>query len=282
MWIAAAASVLALVAGLWFIQTRPVTAGPVLAQVDRLSGAVTLGEPSPVTWLSGDRWRPAVSKQPLRARETLQTGADGRAALTVARSISLRLDHHTRIAFIDSRRIEVLSGAVYVDSGIAPGARRELFLVTPAGAVRHVGTQYEVRLVSGGTRIRVREGRVELSGSTGSSEQLSAGEQLFVARDGGHRREPALAHGDDWSWIGEVAAPFEIEGRPLREFLDWFARETGSSIVFADPQAETEAATAVLHGSISGLRPDEALQVVLPTTRLRGTLRDGNLLIEMP
>ena len=121
-----------------------------------------------------------------------------------------------------------------------------------------------------------------MSDPSGTSEQLTAGEQLFVAPDGAHSRATAAASGSDWSWIGELAPPFDIEGRPLGDFLDWVARETGRRVVFVDTQTEAEAASAVLHGSVAGLSPDEALQAVLPTTRLRSTLRDGDLLLEMP
>lgn len=282
IWMAAAASILTLVAGLWVMQTRLSGPGALVAKLDRLEGSVNVSEQSPLSWLTGNRWRLVQPRQQMRVGDALETRHDGRTALTVAGSISLRLDHDTRIAFIDEGRIEVLHGAVYVDAGEALAGRRELLLDTPAGAVRHVGTQYEVRVLPAGTRIRVREGRVELSDPSGASEQLTAGEQLFVAPDGAHSRATAAADGSDWSWTGEVAPPFDIEGRPLGEFLDWVARETGRKVIFVDAQTEAEAASAVLHGSVAGLSPDEALQAVLPTTRLRGTLRDGDLLLEMP
>jgi ferric-dicitrate binding protein FerR (iron transport regulator) len=282
IWMAAAASILVLVAGLWVMQTRLSAPGTLVAKLDRLEGSVNVSEQSPLSWLTGNRWRVVQPREQMRARAALQTRHDGRAALTVGDSISLRLDHDTRIAFIDEGRIEVLHGAVYVDAGAAPAGRGRLLLDTPAGAVRHVGTQYEVRVLPAGTRIRVREGRVELSDAAGASEQLTAGEQLFVALDGAHSRASAAASGSEWSWIGEVAPPIDIEGRPLSDLLDWVARETGRRVVFVDAQTEAEAASAVLHGSVAGLSPDEALQAVLPTTRLRGTLRDGDMLIEMP
>lgn len=281
IWLAAAASLIAVVAGLWVVQTRLTTPGVSLASVNRLEGNVNSQEHSPLSWLTGNRWQAVGLHQQMHAGESLQTGRDGRAALTVAGNVSLRLDHDTRIAFVAADRIEVQSGAVYVDAGTAP-SRETLLLDTPAGAVRHLGTQYEVRMLSAGTRIRVREGRVELSDASGSTEQLSAGEQLIVAADGTHRRGVAEAQDADWSWSAQVAPPFEIEGRLLSEFLGWVSRETGRRLVFADPASEAEALSAVLHGSVAGLAPGEALRAVLPTTRLQGRIINGDLLIETP
>jgi ferric-dicitrate binding protein FerR (iron transport regulator) len=281
IWLAAAASILLLVSGLWFNQTRMVMPGAVVASVERIAGTVSTSQPSTLAWLTGDRWQAVQPQQQLRTHEILETDRDGRAALRIA-SVSLRLDHDTRVAFLAPDRIEVLRGAAYVDSGNRSSAEKQLFLETPAGAIRHMGTQYEVRVLSTGTRIKVREGRVELSDDSGVKEQLIAGEQLTVAADGTHTRAISVPHGADWTWTGDVAPSIDIEGRQLAQFLSWVARETGRRVVFVDPRAEAEAVAAILHGSVAGLRPEEAFEAVLPTTRLRGRLADGDILIDMP
>src|SRR6185295_18258125 len=96
----------------------------------------------------------------VRIGETLTTGAEGLVALRLLDGVSLRLDHDTRIEFVDDSQVNLLDGAVYVDAGTTPHASRSLRVSTPAGVVWHVGTQYEARIVNGATRIRVREGRV--------------------------------------------------------------------------------------------------------------------------
>ena len=66
------------------------------------------------------------------------------------------------------------------------------------------------------------------------------------------------------------------------EFLSWAARELGREIVFASPESEAEANSAVLSGSMTGLTPAEAIAAVLPTTRLRSSLgRDDQLVIAL-
>jgi hypothetical protein len=67
----------------------------------------------------------------------------------------------------------------------------------------------------------------------------------------------------------------------LHAFLAWAAREAGLRVVFASAESAAEAQRAVLSGSIAGLDPDEALAAVMPTTSLRSTERDGQLVIEM-
>ncbi len=64
---------------------------------------------------------------------------------------------------------------------------------------------------------------------------------------------------DEWDWASNAAPDFDIDGRPVHEFLAWAGRETGLRVVFASPESAAEARRAVLSGSVAGLRPDEAL-----------------------
>jgi ferric-dicitrate binding protein FerR (iron transport regulator) len=274
----AIAAVLALaVFGLWASRFWVETPRIVVASVGRAEGVVSTRESSWIAaWMS---WRPLDGRQSLRSGEDLMTGPDGRAALAWTNGISLRLDRNTKIALVDAQHIEVRNGAVYVDSGTAAGSP-QLRIDTPAGAVRHVGTQYEVRLLQSNVQIRVREGRVELRPPSGIAEHVDAGEQLTVAESGGHERTAIDTVGTEWAWVTDVAPPFAIEGRSLHEFLTWAGRELGEDIVFATPESEAEAAGATLHGSVAGLTPAEALQAVLPTTRLQSSQEDGRIVIQ--
>jgi hypothetical protein len=76
-----------------------------------------------------------------------------------------------------------------------------------------------------------------------------------------------------------VAPEFELEGHTLGEFLDWAAAEHGLRVEFEDPAVRPRAVATVLHGSVRGMDPDEALDTVLPTCGLRHSLRDDVLLI---
>jgi hypothetical protein len=275
VWLAAAASIA--VAAIGIVTVRGVLDAPnvVVASVTRATGEVRSREGM---WTG---WKAAAAERQIHDGATVITGSDGRAALTLADGVSLRLDHDTRIAFEDAEHLDVLAGAVYVDSGADSASAQRLQVRTPAGAVRHVGTQYEVRLVDDATRIRVREGRVELTPAEGGSQSVAAGEQVVVSRAGVLAREPVATSGSEWEWVLRVAPPFDIDGRRVREFLTWAGRELGRDIVFASAESEQEANRAVLSGSMSGLTPAEAVAAVLPTTRLRSQERADQLVIAL-
>jgi ferric-dicitrate binding protein FerR (iron transport regulator) len=270
---AVAASVTVAALALWVGRAYFMTSGPLVASVSRSIGTVQsrggmLGS-----------WHAAASGA--RVGEELQTGPDGRVALQLRDGVSLRLDHDTRIMFVDAGRIDVSSGAVYVDAGPTPTTSEHLRLGTPAGVVQHVGTQYEARIVQGGTRLRVREGRVDLMPVRGNAQSASVGEQLLVSSSGDLKRDAIAPSDPQWDWAANTAPTFNIDGRPVRDFLAWVGRELGREIVFANPESEAEATRAVLSGSVTGLTPAEALAAVMPTTQLRSTDHDGKIEIAL-
>jgi len=273
-YLALAASVAMAALAMWVGRSYFVASNEVVANVSRIIGTAQVRSSRFGSW--------HVVAAPLHTGENLMTGADGRVALLLRDGVSVRLDHDTLVAFVDSGRIDVKSGAVYVDAGTVPTATDHLRVGTPAGIVQHVGTQYEARILNGGTRIRVREGRVDLLPENGGNAQSAGvGEQLLVSPSGAIEREPISPSDDDWSWAANTAPPFDINGRPVREFLTWVGRELGREVVYASPAAEEEADRAVLSGSVSGLAPADALAAVLPTTQLRSVDRDGKIEITL-
>jgi ferric-dicitrate binding protein FerR (iron transport regulator) len=274
-WLALAASLAMAAVALWV--TRPFFSAPgdVVANVSRTIGSVVSREGS---W---GRWRAVAQSSQLRAGESVMTGSQGRVALQLPDGVSLRLDHDTRISFVDAGHVQLRSGAVYVDAGTVPSAARALRLATPAGVVWHVGTQYEARILNGATRLRVREGRVDLIPAEGAEQSARVGEELLVSGAGIVARSAISPSDPDWQWAADAAPSFDVDGRAVSEFLTWASRELGREIVFATPESEAEADRAVLSGSVKGLSPEEALAAVLPTTSLRGTERDGKIEISL-
>jgi hypothetical protein len=278
VWLAAAASV-ALAAVALFLGRALLdsSTGELVANVNRSTGVIQVKE------ADSSNWRYLEDTTELHVGEQVHTGADGRMALTMPDGVSVRLDRYTNVALVSPDRIEIFEGAVYVDSGSSAEARGKLEVFTPTGIVRHVGTQYEARVMhTRGTRIRVREGRVEIERAAGT-RTIDAGTQVLVAPRG--IQEPATRiepHGEEWSWVLSTAPEFDIGGRRVDEFLAWAGRETGLRVVFATPQTEAEAKRAVLSGSVAGLdlSPHEALAAVLPTVNLRSTQLNDQLVIE--
>jgi ferric-dicitrate binding protein FerR (iron transport regulator) len=270
---ALAAGLLAAAVGLW-IAASGTSAPP--AAVGTL--AVASGEVrEKAGWLSG--WRAMTGGDVLLAGRTLETGLGARAAIALPDGISVRLDSGSRVAIAGSDALRLERGTLYVDSG--PGAARlaSLRVETPAGSVRHVGTQYELRLLDAGVQLRVREGRVEFRSPDGTVEQGRSGERLVIFGDGRIERAATPLNGPSWDWVGDAAPAIELEGMTLNRFLAWAGRELGRELAYAPALAEADLASVVLHGSTHGLTPGEALNAVLATTSFRAAVVDERIVI---
>jgi ferric-dicitrate binding protein FerR (iron transport regulator) len=224
-------------------------------------------------------WAVAEAGHALKAGEALETGPAGHGALSLAGGLSARLDAGTRVTLASATELVLDRGALYIDAGPDPSASTRLDVTTPSGSVSHVGTQYEVRLLGSGVRLRVREGRVEWKSKAGAVAEGRGGEQLTIAGNGSVTREETALSGDSWNWIGAATPGLELEGLRLSEFLDWAARELGSEIRFDRSETVREVESIVLHGSISGLTPQQALAAVLATTRVRAAVSTGLIVV---
>jgi ferric-dicitrate binding protein FerR (iron transport regulator) len=227
-------------------------------------------------------WGRAEAGQMLTAGDIVDSGSGGRGALALANGVTARLDGETRVTLASAAELILARGALYIDAGAESATAARLDVMTPSGTVHHVGTQYEVRLLGSGVRLRVREGRVEWKSTAGAVVQGRVGEQLTIAADGSVAREPTALYGDSWAWIEAATPGIELEGLQLTDFLDWAARELGREVRFDRPETEHEAKSIALHGSISGLTPEQALAAVLNTTRVRATISDGLIAVTGP
>ncbi len=246
-----------------------------LATVEVLSGAVRLISSSdrasePTLFQIGDR---------IREGDGVDTTSGGLAALRLGSGASVRVDRGTRLRLMSDGAMVLDEGAVYVDSGDGPAAR-PLEVRTRLGVARDIGTRFEVRLDGSSLRVRVRDGLVRLSQSR-ESHEASPGDELTLDGDGAVVRRTVPVHGPEWDWAAALARPFDLEGRSLRDFLNWIAEENGWQLQYADGAVEEKAVTTILHGSIQGLTPDEALSAVLPASGVGYLLEDGVLRIRL-
>jgi len=273
-WAMAAALVLVAFA-IWLSRSLvPATPAVIVASIEHVVGKVEISG-------SWGRKHSAADREALLSGEKLITGPDGRIALAMANGISVRIDHDTQIEFKDPHSASMSAGGVYVDSPGVPTAEQRLRIETPVGTVEHFGTQYEARFAPPALRVRVREGRVALTPSSGIAQSGVAGEQLTLRAGGDINRATIETHGEHWNWASSLAQTMEIDGRRLTEFLQWAGRELGQPVVFASPESEAEAARVVLSGSVSGLAPREALSAVLSTTRLKHTNTGDQIVIAL-
>jgi hypothetical protein len=240
---------------------------PLVASVERVQGAVTTGTGARLAVGSG-----------LTAGTELTTG-DGQMALRLASGGSLRVAAGSRVVLTSVDEAELVAGMLYFDSEERP-AGREFAVLTELGRVRDVGTQFLVRLDEREARLEVgvRDGRIALA-SDGDSGSAGAGERLVATQAGGAlRRESIATVGADWAWAERLAPPFDIDGRTVNEFLEWFTAQTGRTVVFADAEAE-RMAESVLSGSID-LAPLQKLSAVLALADLTFVLDGERVLVQ--
>ncbi|HET7810095.1 MAG TPA: FecR family protein [Steroidobacteraceae bacterium] len=216
--------------------------------------------------------------QPVLTGTTLTT--EGRLALSLGGVTSLRLDRQTRLRVDGRDHVTLLAGSLYVDSG-GLNVSSALRIGTPAGEIGHIGTQFQVIVDGGATRVRVREGRVSVTSGDGAQD-LATGDALEVR--GAERRvmHGLPTYGEAWAWAASVGAILEIENRPLAEFLAWLAREQGWQLRYASDALQEQAAQVRLHGALDGLDATAMLERVALITGVPLQMRDGVLWVGTP
>jgi ferric-dicitrate binding protein FerR (iron transport regulator) len=263
-WLAfAAAASVAAIAGVvgWSVYTANYAAdGAVLGQLARVEA------PGIVESHLLGREVALDPDSPLRAGQTLEVRGD--SLVTLAGGGNLRVARASSIRIAAANAVQLERGELYVD--IPPGARGSdrFRVITQAGEFRHVGTQFAVAIVDGATRLRVREGSVQWHAADGDST-VNAGTEVVIDRNRAVTQRPIQTTGREWAWAESMAPDFDIENRPLLEFLAWFARETGRKLDLADDAARAQAASVLMHGDVRGLTAMEALSAVMASTTLR-------------
>lgn len=250
-----------------------------VATVQHVRGAVARGS----TRDTGED-RVLRSGNRLYPGDSVTTSNDGLLAVRLATGVAVRLDRGTRLHVVSTTALTLDAGAIYVISDAMSAEGRStrdmrgtaaVEIHTALGVVRDVGTRFEIRVDQGALRVRVRDGMVSVNGAP----PVSAGMQMTLARDGRSERERVNTYGPDWAWTVALASPFTLEGRSLREFLDWVSAETGLEIRFARASDQQKTSTLMLHGSIEGLSPEQALDAVLPASGVDHAVAGGVLTI---
>ena len=270
---AAAVALIALGAVAWFVRTpQPVPSiRTEIATVEAVTG------PLAVIDATGESRSAGTAGARVRTGDRIETAAATRAALRMSTGVSVRLDRSTSAVVESENRLNLQRGAAYVDA--QPGASgAPLHIVTSLGVVQHTGTQFEVRLDRATLQVRVREGSVAVEAS-GSRWTSQAGELMVLARGRSPERRRVATSGPAWNWVRDVVPPFQLEGATVAAFLHWVAREEGWTLAFSDATLRVRVDTIVLHGSVAGLTPEEALAAVLPTCGLGSRLEGDRLIV---
>jgi hypothetical protein len=241
----------------------------VVASVERVQGIAMTGGAS----------RLAVGSGIVAGAEIVTE--ESQVALRLASGGSLRIASRSRVVLRSNDEVELVAGMLYFDSEERRGGA-EFAVTTELGRVRDVGTQFFVQLDPTEQRldVGVRDGRVMLA-RDGAADSAAMGERLVAQEANALRREPLPTFGADWEWAERLAPPFDIDGRTVADFLDWFAAQTGRTIEFADAAAERLAGETVLNGSID-LEPLQKLAAVDALIDLTFALEGERVVIRAP
>jgi hypothetical protein len=223
------------------------------------------------------RWRVLRVGGPLRAGDTLTT--HGPALIALSSGGTLRLAADTVVEVSGEAEARLQRGLIYVDLPAGTASKSPFRVVTRAGTIEHLGTEFEVLSSEQVVRLRVREGRVRLR-NRAEEFIAEAGTELTADRTGGVSRSSISSYGRDWLWVAALAPDCEIEGRPLLGFLEWASRELGRPLEFSDAHAREVAERTILHGSVRGREPLDALASVLATTTLSYEIRGSTIWIQ--
>jgi ferric-dicitrate binding protein FerR (iron transport regulator) len=219
------------------------------------------------------------SSRVIAAETHLRTHEKASAGLLLQGGQSLRLAGGTEVVLLSSSKVRLVTGKAYIDTRNSLSGSVEL--LTEAGTAIDIGTQFEVLYQDQHFRLRVRDGVVMLQ-RRGGEIRSGAGEQVAIEPEGGVRRTLVEQADPDWQWAEALAPTPEIEGRPLSALLDWVRRETGRNILYANREIQRRTEYTILHGSIEGLAPLDALRVMLATTDFDYRIgEDGSIRIEL-
>jgi len=260
------------VSAVW--QLAPVAPIPSIATAVVVQGDAAIFSPQTGSW--DPLAEPGVEISP-GAR--IRTADSGRTALRLGDLVSVRINSDSEIIFISATQLELVAGMVYLDSGSSfPIGGLEV--TTPHGIVRDIGTQFELRSLTDGLRVRVREGIVQLYQSgAGPDVEGEAGDEFRIDGRGTIQRDRFSSFDPEWEWAEALAGPPQINGMRVLEFLNWIARETGRQIHYEEPGVQLAAGTAVLHGSAQDLTPMDALDVMLQTTDFNYSLLTNGVIV---
>jgi len=199
--------------------------------------------------------------------DLIETGPGGGLSLLLGRNATLRIDENTQVRIDENDRIALLSGQIYADTGEFIYRDDGLVIDTPFGVVRDIGTQFAITAKPGSLNVAVREGRVEVAHES-SAHTARMGERLTLAQGRSASISELDTHDEYWNWIVDLTPAYDTTNKSLLDFLKWASRETGRELRFETDESRMLAMRTDVHGSVTGMTPEEALEAILSTTML--------------
>ena len=230
LYLGASAAVILLLVGVAQFMTPQAPAAPVVASViaDKNGNK-----------LFSDRQASSVSAGlEIKVGDALLTGQKGFVALSY-RGADIRLNSDTSVRF-HTATLELMHGAVYVDTGIGPAVEGGSVIVsTDHGSFTHVGTQFLVQADKDQVVAAVREGAIIASNATtpdNTSIKADQGAQQIRITAAGKVETSAIErHGGLWGWVAESAPALNKADANVHDVLSWATRELGVQLRY-EPQ----------------------------------------------
>ena len=271
---AAAALVATLIGAVW-LAGRHDTAS---ATVEAVRGSVVTQLPDETAVA------PLVVGALLAADTWLHTPPEASVAIRLAAGASVRLGADGRLQLRGPESVFLERGRLDVASGDARG-RGPIAVHTRFGVVRDIGTRFQVAVADPqatgpALQVRVRTGRVRLDRAHEPALEIAAGKALTLTADGNAALGDQPVHGASWAWAFAAGPGFELDGKTLGAVLTWLRDETGWTVRFADPEQAAGHRAKRLSGSLDGLTPEQALDILAPAAGLAYRLDDGTVTLD--
>jgi len=209
-----------------------------------------------------DTWRD-LKRTEVNGVMKVRTHANSFVSISMINGLNVRLAENSDVTLVGIDEINLKSGNLYIDSNDHADVQNSIWITTPFGQARDIGTQFAVRVMPDNWQIQVREGSVEIN--HGDIVAL-AGDRILISESNIVRKSTIDPDDMSWDWTQEVVATFHLEGATLSTYLNWVSRETGKPLEYRSEVARKQATSTMLHGSIEGLKPLESLPVVISTT----------------
>lgn len=149
----------------------------------------------------------------------------------------------------DSRRITLRQGRAFFQ--VAKDASRPFDVLTDAGGVRALGTQFEVAQVAGAADVALYEGSIALRTRPGSQTParqlgvLTPGQQARLSDGRMQMRAATVVAGARPAWL---SGRLVFSDTPLAEAVAEFNRYSHARVVLADPSLGAQRVSGVFRG----------------------------------
>lgn len=179
--------------------------------------------------------------------------------LAVGRATDLRINGRSTLIWLDADRLQLIQGAVYVDTG----GEDDMTVVTPRGTVTDIGTRFLVSLQDDALEVAMRSGRTLVESNLGKFEASAGQGRGDVLRLSDRRVTSAVepTSDDRWQWIHSVPRGYDSDR--VAVVLEQVADDLGLGLAFADDGTRAWVMNQRLKGErLGGLEPREALGVL--------------------